>query len=162
MKFLESYSIEVILILCVLTGVLLLSHLISRIQFRKLKKLYTNFMKGTTITDVESLLHEFKATNEIQDLELKRHKQELEQLITSLKLTVSKVVLHKYDAFDTMGGQLSSIVLLTNNYNTGVLINVIHNREGCYLYTKNIVEGKAEVNLSKEELAALSKLSNGR
>jgi hypothetical protein len=161
-KLVENYHIEVLLVLSLISVLLLVISLISSIQFRKLKKLYTNFMKGTTIRDVESLLHEFKETNILHQLELMKHRKELDQLLDSLNLTISKAVLHKYDAFDTMGGQLSSIILLTNSFDTGVLINVIHNREGCYLYTKNIIEGKAEVNLSKEELVALSKLNYKR
>ena len=41
--------------------------------------------------------------------------------------------------------------------NTGFVLNSVHSREGCYLYLKDVVEGKTEVLLGSEEKEALER-----
>ncbi|MDO4978507.1 MAG: DUF4446 family protein, partial [Eubacteriales bacterium] len=41
--------------------------------------------------------------------------------------------------------------------NSGWILNSVHSREGCYLYIKDVIEGKTEVLLGNEEKEALEK-----
>lgn len=67
-----------------------------------------------------------------------------------------KVGLVKYDAFKEIGGKLSFVLVLLTAENDGFLINSMHStHEGCYTYTKEIVNGEAFVILSEEEQQAL-------
>ena len=67
-----------------------------------------------------------------------------------------KVGLVKYDAFKEIGGKLSFVLVLLTADNDGFLINSMHStNEGCYTYTKEIVNGEAFVILSEEEQQAL-------
>ena len=62
----------------------------------------------------------------------------------------------KYDAFKEIGGKLSFVLVLLTADNDGFLINSMHStNEGCYTYTKEIVNGEAFVILSEEEQQAL-------
>ena len=61
-----------------------------------------------------------------------------------------------YDAFKEMGGKLSFSVALLNDNETGFIINSIHSSEGCYVYTKEIVNGECAISLGDEEKKALT------
>ena len=69
----------------------------------------------------------------------------------------SKIGLKKYDAFNDMAGELSfSLAILNNNY-SGVVINAMHTKEGCFTYAKEIIKGESFITLSEEEKEALKK-----
>ena len=54
-----------------------------------------------------------------------------------------------------MGGQLSFSLALLDEHNDGFLINSVHSTDGCYSYTKAIVNGECDLALGKEEQQAL-------
>ena len=68
---------------------------------------------------------------------------------------ISKYALVKYDAFDKMAGKLSFVIALLNDENSGILLNSMHSREGCFTYAKEIVNGESYIQLSSEEKEAL-------
>ena len=56
-----------------------------------------------------------------------------------------------------MAGELSfSLAILNNNY-SGVVINAMHTKEGCFTYAKEIIKGESFITLSEEEKEALKK-----
>ena len=61
----------------------------------------------------------------------------------------------KYDAFDEMGGKLSFALALLDQNNTGIVLNVVHTREGCYTYIKEIIENNSVLVLTEEEKQAM-------
>ena len=61
----------------------------------------------------------------------------------------------KYDAFQQMGGQLSFSLAMLDEHNDGFIINSVHSTDGCYSYTKPILNGECELALGKEEQQAL-------
>ena len=63
----------------------------------------------------------------------------------------------QYNAFKGMGGNLSFVIAMLDDNNTGFVLNSVHSREGCYLYLKDVVEGKTEVLLGSEEKEALER-----
>jgi hypothetical protein len=62
----------------------------------------------------------------------------------------------KYDAFNQMGGQLSFSLALLDENNNGFILNSVHSAEGCYSYTKEIVNGESSISLGEEEKQALN------
>ena len=55
-----------------------------------------------------------------------------------------------------MAGKLSFALALLNQDNTGVVINAMHSREGCFTYAKEIIKGESYIVLSEEEKEALN------
>lgn len=68
-----------------------------------------------------------------------------------------KIGIVKYDAFQEMGGNLSFVLTLLDANDNGFVLNVMHSREGCYNYIKEIVKGESYVELSSEETESLEK-----
>lgn len=54
-----------------------------------------------------------------------------------------------------MGGNLSFVLALLDYTNSGFILNSVHSREGCYIYTKIVDKGQTEVLLGTEEKEAL-------
>ena len=77
----------------------------------------------------------------------KEEKENLRKELDNLKI--------KYDAFQQMGGKLSFCLCMLDEENSGFMLNSVHSTEGCYTYTKEIINGKAMIDLGKEEEAAL-------
>lgn len=76
----------------------------------------------------------------------------------SLK-NIQKVSILRYNPYKDTGGDQSFSVVLLNKELTGVVITSLHSRAGTRVYVKNIVEGKSDLDLSKEELEVLKKIT---
>ena len=63
----------------------------------------------------------------------------------------------RYDAFHEMGGNLSFAFSMLDGNDNGWILNVMHSREGCYMYMKEIVRGESYMELSDEETEALER-----
>ena len=72
-----------------------------------------------------------------------------------LRLCVQKVGLVRYNPFDNMGGELSFVLALLDEYDNGIVLNTIHNREATYAYAKPIIALQSAYPLSREEVKAL-------
>ena len=65
-----------------------------------------------------------------------------------------------YDAFIQLGGMLSFCLALLDENNNGFILNSVHSAEGCYSYTKEIINGESSISLGEEEKQALLKAMN--
>ncbi len=146
-----------IIIMFVLILVLLVLLIFLLIRYNQLNLSYQMFMKGRK---AESLEEEIGALfDDIGALKqsTEKNKKDIKKIIENLRETYQRVGIVKYDAFKEMGGKLSFSIALLNDNETGFIINSIHSSEGCYVYTKTIVNGKSEnVSLGEEEKKALT------
>ena len=124
-------------------------------QIKKLKKKYTQFMRGSNANSIEETIAAH--LNEIDGLISSNAKNEknIDQLKNQIRFAFQKVGLVKYDAFQEMGGKLSFSLCLLNEKEDGFIINAMHSREGCYTYIKEIIAGNCVIILSEEEKEAL-------
>lgn len=68
----------------------------------------------------------------------------------------SKYGIYRYDAFDTVQGNLSFVLaLLSDNY-SGIILNSMQDKDSSHFYVKEVLKGEPQQTLSKEEEAALS------
>lgn len=81
--------------------------------------------------------------------------KKLNTINDQLAFAVQRVSLYKYDAFEHQTGKLSFTLVLLDRFNNGVMITSINGRDSSYTYSKNIVNSKSELELSKEEKEAL-------
>lgn len=78
-----------------------------------------------------------------------------ETAFRQIKSSFQKFGYVKYNAFKGMGGNLSFVIAMLDNNNSGFILDVVHSREGCYIYLKEVEEGATEVLLGGEEQEAL-------
>jgi len=150
-QFIKDYTTDIIAILAIATIILLFSNLIQLITISRLKKRYKSFTNLSSEINIEGVLisNQEKIKGIIEDKVI--IKEDIKKIYESLNKTFERVAMHKYDAFGGMGGQLSAVIVLMNKNLDGFLLNSIHTREGSHLYAKQIIKGKTEQALSKEE-----------
>jgi len=68
----------------------------------------------------------------------------------------------RYDAYGEMSGQQSSSIALLDSHRSGVVLSSILHRENARVYVKQVVDGRAERELSPEEQEAVSAALAGR
>ena len=162
---LEKIGIDPFYIFVALGVLILISIIINiaqQIKLNKIKKRYEAFMTGKEGKDLEHLLVD--RLNQMDQLNEKQisQNQMMEEINDMLKDTYSKLAIVKYDAFKEMGGKLSFAFALLNEKNDGLIFNSMHNREGCYTYIKEIVNGESYILLSDEEKEVLEQAKNVR
>ncbi len=154
--YLGISSDYVIIGLAGLVCVLILIMLINAVQQHKLRKAYKTFMEGNDAKSLEETL--IDRINQIDNLTETNAKNErnIEALIQKSKNNFQKFGLIKYDALEEMGGKLSFTICMMNEKNNGFILNVVHSREGCYTYMKEIIDANSIVTLAEEEQQALA------
>lgn len=151
----NNYNIELIIGTYILIGLMVLLLIIQMIKTSKLKKRYNNMFKGEDIKNIEEMLLSQKKKIESIINTHDNINTNLLELEKALKLCYSKSTIFRYDAFSGLAGRLSFVYVLLNETNSGVILNGIYSSEGHYLYIKEVVAGKTEKELSKEERSTL-------
>ncbi len=75
---------------------------------------------------------------------------------------VQRIGLIRYDAFDDMGGELSFALALLNEHGDGIVMSTITGRQENRTYTKQVIKGRAAIQSSTEENAAIKQAMSGR
>ncbi len=147
----------VIIGLAVIVLLLIILQLIHVVQMSKMKRAYRNFMQGKDASSLEELLYQEK-----EEIERLNEANETSMAGTSrvegmMNATFQRYGLVKYDALNEMGGKLSFTLCLLTEKKDGFIMNVVHSREGCYTYIKEVINGNAITALAVEEEQALQK-----
>ena len=140
--------IALILILMILVIVMLA-------KIGKLNKRCNSFMKGKAGKSLEEDIVRLYEDNQVLKSGMNDNKRDIRSIYKQLAKTFQKIGIVRYNAFQTMGGNLSySLVMLDENDN-GFILNTIHSSEGCYSYTKEIKNVLCDISLGDEEKKAL-------
>lgn len=124
-------------------------------QYKKIYRRYDMFMRGKDAETLEDTILDLMDEAAFLRSEERSNKELIRSLEKQVKAGFQKSGIVKYNAFKGMGGNLSFVIALLDDNNTGFILNSVHSREGCYLYMKDVVEGKTEVILGSEEKEAL-------
>lgn len=149
-----------VLMLMVLVLVLIVIVLNLSLGLHRLNRKYAMFMKGS---DGQSLERMFaQKLKEVDRLSIANDDNyaEIRTLQKKMEKTLTKYGIVKYDAFDDVGGKLSFALAMLDVNNTGFILNVIHSRDNCFFYIKEIVNGESYILLSSEEMDALREAVN--
>lgn len=148
MKIDPMYLIIALFLVQVVLFILLIN---INMKYNRLKAAYTTFLKGKDGKNLEeSFFEKFSLLDEVEKI-AKENKEEVRNLRKQVQKTYQKVGIVRYDAFNEMGGNLSFVLTMLNDQNSGWLLNAMHSREGCYTYIKEIINGKSYVELGEEE-----------
>lgn len=139
----------------VLSITLLIVVIICIIKMNKLYRRYDVFMRGKDAETLEDTMIE--VLDELKKLNAKDrgNKDAMKILSKQVHDSFQKFGFVKYNAFKGMGGNLSFVIAMLDGNNTGFVLDVVHSREGCYLYLKQVEKGATDVLLGSEEQEAL-------
>ena len=145
----------IIMIVIILGLIVALVLVIRRLEFVNRK--YYVIMSGKKGKDLEKvILTRFKEMDKVK-ANARRVTSEHKKFKGQLDSCIDKIGLVKYDAFDNLAGKLSFYLALLNQDNSGVVLNTMHSRDGCYTYAKEIIKGESYISLSEEEKEAIKK-----
>ncbi|MCR5109071.1 MAG: DUF4446 family protein [Lachnospiraceae bacterium] len=143
------------IILFILILILLIAFLMQSFKYGELRASYEAFMKGRNAATLEEEIEQL--FDDIARLKVgaEKNRNDINKIIMNLRETYQRVGIVKYDAFKEMGGKLSFSIALLDDNASGFILNSVHSSDGCYVYTKEIVEGECQITLGDEEKKAL-------
>ena len=145
------------MILAILVVILIILLFIIIYKMNIMSRKYSALMSGKKGADLEKVIRiRFKEMDQVK-ANAKRVTKEHKEIKKHLSSCFSKYGLVKYDAFNEMAGKLSFVIALLNDDNTGIILNAMHSREGCFTYAKEIIKGESYIPLSDEEKEALER-----
>ncbi|WP_261303394.1 DUF4446 family protein [Paenibacillus andongensis] len=155
----ELFGIDsgVIVLTCfALIVVLFIFIFIVSIKLSSLRKKYTQMMNGSKAENMEQLLIEMQNGLNEQKAESVATSAKVETIRQALMKTKSKLAIHRYNAFNEGGSDLSFTIAILDDYQDGVILTGIHSREQMYLYAKPIQNAQSTYTLSPEEKEAIN------
>ncbi len=144
----------VLLVLIIAIGVVLI---ITINQLQKISRKYYALTTGSTAKDLEQIMLTRFAEMDKVKARIKRYNRDHKEYKGHLDSCYNKMGIVKYDAFDSMAGELSFSLALLNADNSGFVLTSMHSKQGCYSYAKEIIKGESYIALSNEEKEALRK-----
>lgn len=139
----------------ILSLVLLIAFIVCIIKMNKLYRRYDLFMRGKDAETLEDTLNEILDQLKEMNAKDRATKDMMRVLSKQVKDSFQKYGFVKYNAFKGMGGNLSFVLAMLDDNNSGFILDAVHSREGCYLYLKEVEEGATETVLGSEEQEAL-------
>ncbi len=157
-SFFETIGVSidaVVMFLFILLIIFLILMTYWMVQYKKIVRGYDLFMRVKDAESLEDTVAELmKKVDSLEEMD-KANKDVLRIINRSLVNSYQKVSVVKYNAFEGMGGQASFVLAMLDLNNNGFLLNVIHSRNTCYTYLKEVTAGESEVVLGNEERMAL-------
>jgi hypothetical protein len=152
--FIEAHGGVLILAAIVLAAVSLAAAIVVLVQLARLRRPFRGMAEKYETKGAEGALEELlKGVDENREF-LRRHADEIKQILHLLAGCYSGTGLVKYNAFEDIGGMQSySLCLLTREKNGFILTNLV-GRTSTRGYALDIRDGKPSRNLSDEEREA--------
>ena len=149
--------IIVLLVLLIVNIVLLIIFIVKNL---KLTNRMNAFMLGKDASSLEEEITDLFAINKNIVEKVRENRKDIRKIYRKFTKAIQKVGIVKYDAYQQMGGDLSFSMALLDEENNGFIMNSVHSTEGCYTYTKEVRDGKCDLELGNEERIALEKAVN--
>lgn len=122
----------------------------------KTRKQIHRILRSTSKNDLESYLESLSAQSKNTDKQLKQLMDVYAEIKNISQHSIQKTSLVRFNPFKDTGGDQSFVLCILDHENSGFLLTAIHNRDGTRVYTKQVINGSAELSLSSEEKQALA------
>ena len=113
--------------------------------------------KGTKGEDFAKILRKILDKQDLNGKDIERIRGEVVRQEEDGLSHVQKLGLVRFNPFRETGGDHSFSLAVLNGRNSGFVITGLHTRERTRIYLKEIVKGKSDSELSKEEIQAFEK-----
>lgn len=142
--------------LLIIIIILIIINLNMSSRIKKLENRMKKFMSGKDAKSLEQDIIGLYEDNKFLKVNVEKNKKDIRNLNKNMQSVFQKYGIVKYDAFHQMGGKLSFSLALLDQENNGFILNSVHSTDGCYTYTKEIINGECKIDLGEEEKQALS------
>jgi Protein of unknown function (DUF4446) len=125
-------------------------------KLKKLRKSYSQFMNGTGVEDLENTIIHLKQRLQQQEEGQQRLNQTVQSMSETVKRKKGNVGIHRYNAFEERGSDLSFSLAVINDEKDGMVLSGIHGRDQTFVYAKPLKEGQSPYTLTPEEIEAIN------
>lgn len=145
------------LLLLALLGLVVLSCMVAILTRRlnKLQRVWKTIFDGAQGENIERML----LTHLHDRMEIEGRLESLDKVVNGLcedmRSAKRFVGLVRYDAFEDVGGGQSFALAVYDEMGDGVILTSVVGRNDCRVYSKPLVRGRSERNLSQEEQRAI-------
>ncbi len=156
LTFIETHVTAVLAVVLILCIVLLFIFILALLEVRRLKNKFDRFMRPNSKNhNLELQLTEY--LEEVREIKAKNDGifEDIEDIKRVLKTGIQKIGIVKYNTFEEIGGELSYAIALLDQNDSGIVLNSLYYRDGCYTYAKQIIAGDCLTPLSEEEREAI-------
>ena len=156
LAFIESNIVAVLAAVLILTVIMTFAFLLSMLEVRRLKNKFDRFMRPNSKNhNLELQLTEY--LEEVREIKEKNDGifEDIEDIKRVLKTGIQKIGIVKYNTLEEIGGELSYAIALLDQNDSGIVLNSLYYRDGCYTYAKQIIAGDCLTPLSEEEQQAI-------
>lgn len=126
---------------------------------RRSQRILTRGMTDNTLQEI--LAQHFVRVDGLED-RLAQAEENINTLHNIQLGAVQRMGLVRYDAFSDMGGELSFALALLNEHSDGIVVSTITGRADSRTYAKQVHGGRAAIQPSAEETAAIKQAMGGR
>ncbi|MCK4891948.1 MAG: DUF4446 family protein [Candidatus Pacebacteria bacterium] len=154
-NFIDQNQETVIILAGVVLFVFFIWNVYLSYNLSRVKKRTRSFFASSEAKDLEEIIYkQIKKTNEV-DGEIKKLIEDNGKIRENMAKCVQKVGVVRFNPFGDVGGNQSFAIALLDKYLSGVIILSLYSRDDVKVYSKQIIEGKSEYTLSKEEEEAI-------
>lgn len=146
-----------LLIIFLLVWVVLISYNLG--VLRRSQRILSRGKTDSSLQDI--LAQHFVRVDNLED-RIEHLEQGLETLGSVQLNGIQRIGLVHYDAFADMGGELSFAMALLNDHGDGIVVSTITGRQDNRTYAKQVIRGRAAIQPSAEEDAAIRQAMSGR
>lgn len=116
---------------------------------------YSRLVGKTGNDDLRAILEKLIKGYEETSRQTQAAGEELKKLERKTHGHLQKVGVVRFNPFGDTGGNQSAAVALLDGGDSGIVILVLHGREGTRVYVKTVKNGRSQYDLSREEMEAL-------
>lgn len=143
--------------LIAVSAILIIIVIIQAVKISKIKKGYTQLMRGFKEENVEEILLKYIDKTEQLGRHLGAAEKEIQNLHQLVNKKSAKVSIERYNAYEDSGNDLSFSIALLNDHNDGFVITSLYNRHDQRVYAKPVAKGVSTYALSDEEKSVIAK-----
>lgn len=117
---------------------------------------YKKLTDGIGIGDLKKILEKILERGDENTKNIKEIVKKIEEIEEKDRHHIQKMGLIRFNPFTELGGDHSFCLAILDHTDTGVVITGLHTRDRTRVYMKDIKNGKSSLELSNEEMKALS------
>lgn len=158
----NHYTGWLVLGLCVLVIGLVVTVIVQALRLNKVAASWSSLMDGATSGNIEHILYDHLRERVRIETDLAQIQKRLDQLEFKMSTAQRYVGLTRFDAFDDVGGEQSFALAVYDEKGRGAVITSIVGRSSCRVYCKELANGRADRDLSREEQKAVEAAGTAR
>jgi len=159
-KIIEYNSVWIIIGIFLFEIIILFLLTFLLLKIREIRVKNRKFFSGKEGVDLENVIIKIKEDIKMIDGEIQELYNISNETYKISMQSIRKVEVIRFNPFKDIGGNQSFSIAFLNGKNSGVVMSALHTKDGTRVYSKPIIQGKAEkYPLTEEEERVIKKAS---